>query len=128
MKKISLVVVLFFALSVSVFSDVSVKKPAPSWLSGNKRFSMNNSVGFSYNSNDGSLRSLYNNYFTYKVSPQLSFYGNLGYYQRGIKTNNFGGMLQGFGFEYKPSSNLLLHFQYMGIKPLKKKMEQGSKQ
>ena len=84
---------------------------------------MNNSFSFMYSSNDGSLRSMYNNYLMYRVSPNLSLFGNIGYYKNGMEVNNYGRMLQGFGFEYRLNSNLLFHFQYQGIIPVNKRVE-----
>lgn len=126
MRKIFFIIVLHLFCSGLVLSQTPIKNPLPSWLFENKKFLMNHSIGFLYSSKDGSLRSLYNNYFTYKVSPRLKFIGNIGYYNQGIKRNSSGGMFQGFGFEYKPNSNLLFHFQYEGMTPIKKTV--GSKE
>lgn len=120
MKKIILALLMVFLFWCLLFPDVSVKQQPPSWLLDNSRFSMDNSVSFSYSSYHGSLTSLYNNYFSYRVSPQLKITGNIGYLNRGYRVNSTGGMLQGVGFEYKPTPNMLFHFQYQGITPLKK--------
>ncbi len=126
MRKIVLIMVLVLSFSSLIFSQNQVKKSLPPWLFDNKRFSMDHSIGFSYSSYDGSLRSLYNNYFTYRFSPQLTLIGTVGYYNKGSRMSSFGSMLHGFGFEYKPNSNLLFHFHYEGVTPIKK--TSGSKQ
>lgn len=120
MRKVLIVVLgvlLFFCM---LFSDGEVKKQAPGWLLNSDRFSMDNNFSFSYSSYNGSLTSLYNNYFSYRVSPQLKIIGNVGYFNTGYRLNSSGGMLQGVGFEYKPTPNMRFHLQYQGITPLKK--------
>ncbi len=124
MRKI-LFMVIFVLFSSLVLSEVTPRSSVPPWFLQEKSFSMNNSFSFMYSSNDGSLRSIYNNYLMYRVSPNLSLFGNIGYYKKGMDVNNYGGMLQGFGFEYRLNSNLLFHFQYQGIIPLNKRV--GSK-
>ncbi len=121
MRKI-LFIVIFVLFSSFVLSEVTPKSPVSPWFLQEKSFSMNNSFSFMYSSNDGSLRSMYNNYLMYRVSPNLSLFGNIGYYKKGMGVNNYGGMLQGFGFEYRLNSNLLFHFQYQGIIPVNKKV------
>jgi hypothetical protein len=127
MKKIIITVIIVFLFWCLLFSDGTVRQQPPGWLLDNSRFSMDNSVSFSYSSYYGSLSSLYNNYFSYKVSPQLKIIGNIGYFNTGYSVNSLGGMLQGVGFEYKPNPSMLFHFQYQGITPLKKVGSKESK-
>ncbi|MCK4233415.1 hypothetical protein KAX75_03250 [candidate division WOR-3 bacterium] len=120
MRKILFILMFVLILASMVFSQYSTKKPCAPWLLDNKKFSMNHSFNFSYGSWDSSLRSLYNNYFTYQISPQLRLIGNIGYYKRDLKANGVADLLHGFGFEYKPSENLFIRFHYEGLTPLKK--------
>ena len=124
MQKMLFVFIFLVLISCLLFSESPVKNFPPSWLFANERFSMNHAVGFSYSSYDGSLQSLYNNYFTYRISPKLKFIGKVGYYKRDSRTNGLGNMLHGVGFEYKPSPNLLFNFQYEGMLPIKKPLPQ----
>ena len=68
--------------------------PSPSWLLDSKRVSMHHSVSFSYGSHARAYQSLYANSIRYTLSPKLTLFGTLGYYQYGGKYKNFKSQMR----------------------------------
>lgn len=125
MKKIIMVGFFIFSFCVLLSAQFFTMPPRPSWLFDNKKLSMNHFVNFSYTTRSKSMKTLYNNYFTYSLSPQFTFIGNLGYYNTGFSKTAFsnyyrGNILHGLGFEYKPHESIMIRFRYEGMTPLKK--------